>query len=167
MADRIAVLRLGRLEQFGTPMELFERPANEFVATFIGSPRMNIYDAMAVSAGAEGATFQLASGQTLTAAVAADAVRPGEAVRVGIRPAHFDECENDDGLPFEVDYAEALGTETFLYGKLQGHSGQTIVHRPRHETPDRVLHLSAAPENVHVFRADTGVAVPRIGEAGK
>ena len=164
MADRIAVLRAGRLEQFGTPMELFERPANEFVATFIGSPKMNVYEARVEQVTHNGATFRMASGQSIFAAIAPDAVQPGEAVRVGIRPAHFEEME--EGLPFEVDYGEALGTETFLYGALQGSPLQTVVHRPRHETPARgsTLHLGATPENVHVFRADSGLSVPRFGE---
>lgn len=162
MADRIAVLRDGRLEQFGTPMELFACPANEFVATFIGSPRMNIFEASVAEIDGQGTVLRLACGQAVRAAVAG--LKVGERVRVGIRPAHFD--ESDSGLPYRVDYAEALGTETFLYGNVEGESGTTIVHRPGHETPTRgsVLHLSALPENVHVFRVDTGIAVDRAGE---
>ena len=162
MADRIAVLRAGKLEQFGSPMALFERPANEFVASFIGSPRMNIYDATVDSIVGEQATFLLPSGQRVSAAVAGEALVLGEPVRVGIRPAHFEEAA--EGLAFEVDYAEALGTETFLYGKLQGQNESTVVHRPRHETPSggSILYLAAAPQNVHVFRAGSGLAVPKV-----
>jgi multiple sugar transport system ATP-binding protein len=164
MADRIAVLRAGRLEQFGTPMELFERPANEFVATFIGSPKMNVFDATVAALGPYGATLQLASGGQLLAAVQTQALRVGAAVRVGVRPAHW--LEAAEGLPFEVDYAEALGTETFLYGALRGSTVQTVVHRAGHASPARgsVLMLGAAPEHVHVFDADSGVSMPRLAQ---
>ena len=164
MADRIAVLRQGRLEQFGSPMALFERPTNEFVASFIGSPRMNIYDAKVEKIANQCTSFRLTSGQSVCAAVSSAALQVGEAVRVGICPAHFEEAEN--GLAFIVDYAEALGTETFLYGKLQGQDEQTVIHRSRHESPQKgsLMHLSAALHNVHVFRANSGLAVPRIEE---
>jgi multiple sugar transport system ATP-binding protein len=166
MADRIAVLRAGRLEQFGTPMALFERPANEFVATFIGSPKMNLFDATVAALNPRGATLRLASGHQLHAAVQAQALQLGAAVRLGVRPAHWVEAA-EGGLPFEVDYAEALGTETFLYGAMRGSTVQTVVHRARHESPARgsVLMLGAAPEHVHVFDAATGVSVPRLSAA--
>ncbi|MCW2241910.1 ABC transporter ATP-binding protein [Azospirillum canadense] len=92
LADRIVVLNGGRIEQTGTPLDLYNRPANLFVAGFIGSPRMNL--------------------------LPADAVRLslGEATTVGIRPEHVQPCgEADADLTVQVDLVEQLGGETFLY----------------------------------------------------
>ncbi len=89
LADRIVVLQAGRVEQVGTPMELYERPANIFVAGFIGSPKMNF----------------------ITGA-------PAEALKaktIGVRPEHFTVSGEKGVIPGKVDYTEILGADSFLY----------------------------------------------------
>ncbi|MBP2295024.1 ABC transporter ATP-binding protein [Azospirillum rugosum] len=108
LADRIVVLNAGRIEQIGTPLDLYNRPANLFVAGFIGSPRMNL--------------------------LPADAARMprdnflGDAVTVGIRPEHVQPCaEADADLTVQVDLVEQLGGETFLYTTALGCPGDLKV----------------------------------------
>src|SRR5262249_23712411 len=90
LAERIVVLSAGRIEQVGTPMELYRHPDNLFVAGFIGSPRMNFLEGQIETAGAQHAVVRLASGDTVRAAVDARAARPGQAVTLGVRPEHFE-----------------------------------------------------------------------------
>ncbi|MFD1627605.1 ABC transporter ATP-binding protein [Azospirillum griseum] len=97
LADRIVVLNGGRIEQIGTPLELYNRPANLFVAGFIGSPRMNLLPTKLVLGGGIGGMA-------------------GGAATLGIRPEHVEPCaEADADLTVRVDLVEQLGGETFLY----------------------------------------------------
>ncbi|HTU52878.1 MAG TPA: sn-glycerol-3-phosphate ABC transporter ATP-binding protein UgpC [Acetobacteraceae bacterium] len=116
MADRIVVLNGGRIEQVGTPLELYQRPANLFVAGFIGSPKMNLFPARAVSVGNGAVTLELSAGRTLSVPMPAGLIAPGAAVTLGTRPEHLALV---DAGPFGgiVDVVEHLGVETLLYVK--------------------------------------------------
>ena len=94
-------------------------------------------------------------------------VSPGQAVLAGIRPSHFTIA--DDGLPFEVQYHESLGTETYLYGNIKGEKDQIIVHQAGHFAPasGAVLKIMPAREKVHVFDPTTELALPRLTGEGR
>jgi multiple sugar transport system ATP-binding protein len=167
MADKIVVLRAGRIEQVGTPLELYNRPVNSFVAGFIGSPRMNFVDATVTSAGAEGVVTRDGSGATHEAAVDGSGLKPGDQVLLGIRPDHL-EIGGAAGRPVTVQSVEQLGGESYLYceaddgTRLTAHlSGQTAIRRG--EKTRAVFR----PEFTHLFRQDNGLAQKRlkIGEA--
>jgi multiple sugar transport system ATP-binding protein len=114
LAHRIVVLRGGRIEQVGTPLELYNRPDNLFVAGFIGSPRMNLLPGKVVRNGAVAigeAGHEVACG---TGGLAA-----GAAVTLGIRPEHLDLAQGA-GLPLTVELVERLGGESYLYGASPG-----------------------------------------------
>jgi ABC-type sugar transport system ATPase subunit len=121
MADKIVVLRDGRLEQVGRPLDLYNRPANRFVAGFIGSPRMNFLpgrvatqDGAALVVTAEG----LPSVQ-LTADPRAGARTAGEAVTLGVRPEHLDLDPSDaQGWPLAIEVVEHLGGTSQIHGRL-------------------------------------------------
>lgn len=120
LADRIVVLNGGRIEQVGAPMELYQRPANLFVAGFIGSPRMNMLAAEIVTASSTGATVRTKAGETLSLAVDAASASPGDAVTLGVRPEHLTRSPSDptsDGgaLTAEVLFAETLGAVTMVH----------------------------------------------------
>ncbi len=116
LADRIVVLQAGRIEQVGAPMELYEHPANLFVAGFIGSPAMNFLDAELLQASATEALVQVAgSGETLRCAVNASAARPGAAVKLGVRPEHLQAGGMDNALHTQVTFVEQLGSMTYAY----------------------------------------------------
>jgi multiple sugar transport system ATP-binding protein len=115
MADRIVVLRAGRIEQVGTPLELYHFPANVFVAGFIGSPKMNLTPAKLKSTGAEGAIVILPGGREIAIPVdATNAAVPGSDVTLGLRPEQISIAE-DGPLSGQVAVVEHLGGETLVY----------------------------------------------------
>ncbi|MDO1585280.1 ABC transporter ATP-binding protein [Rhizobium oryzicola] len=164
MADKIVVLNAGRIEQVGSPLDLFDHPRNLFVAGFLGSPRMNIFKGKVVSRSAEGVVIDLGYAQYLTAKVDPSSVSDGQPVLAGVRPAHFK--VSSQGLPFIVQYYESLGTETYVYGTLEGQSEQVIIHQPGHFAPQVGERLTIAPAEgrLHVFDPQTSLAVPNFGE---
>lgn len=162
MADKIVVLRSGRVEQVGAPLELFERPRNLFVAGFLGSPRMNIIKGKVASVGKDGIAVDVGNGGKLVSDVDPAGIEVGQAVLAGVRPAHFARSDQG-GLPFVVQYHEGLGTETYVYGNLEGEEEQIIIHEAGHFSPsqgDRLL-IGSAPERVHLFDPESGLAFGR------
>ncbi|MEO1986279.1 MAG: sn-glycerol-3-phosphate ABC transporter ATP-binding protein UgpC [Martelella sp.] len=125
LADRIVVLRDGRIEQVGTPREVYEDPNNLFVAGFIGSPRMNIIDATAGPAGSLSV-----GGQTIVVDPPAETMIENMPVRFGIRPEHLAIGESS-GSSFEatVDFAEYLGGTRYLYCRLPDGQDLTVEQR--------------------------------------
>jgi multiple sugar transport system ATP-binding protein len=120
LADRIVVLSAGRIEQVGTPLELYEQPDNLFVAGFIGSPRMNFLPATLLRGDAHGAEVQLPQGEVLHCAVDASRARPGAQVTLGVRPEHFVLGGTENGLSLHIGFVEALGSSTQAYGDYPG-----------------------------------------------
>lgn len=166
MADRIVVLRDGRIEQVGSPIDLYNRPANTFVAGFIGSPRMNFLPCTVTGRDAEGVTLADAQGRALRAHVDGRTLADGDVVELGVRPEHLH--PDPGGYPVQVGAVEQLGGESYLYVTtddgiaLTAHlPGQTRLARG-----DRAA-LSIRPDFVHLFRRD-GSALPRLrlGETG-
>ena len=153
LAERMVVMNAGRIEQIGTPDEVYHRPATTFVAGFIGSPPMNL-----VRGHASGGGFQ-AGGQLLP--LASPAPRDGELV-VGIRPEHVDLVDQLSAAtwPLRVQAIEMLGAERLVYGTL----GETLftarVDATRaHPKIGDVVGLHAAPEHLHWFDAATSARV--------
>jgi multiple sugar transport system ATP-binding protein len=150
MADRIAVIADGRLQQVGAPQAVYERPSNLFVASFIGSPPMNFIDGT-VSLGASGATVTTGVG-TVDVADAGDAV-DGTEVIVGVRPEHLDIAyESATGLDGTVENVEMLGHERHVLCRV-GSSLMTLRHPNDHPGGGvgQVVRLLADPAGVHLF----------------
>ncbi|PXA85254.1 ABC transporter [Caulobacter sp. D4A] len=165
MADEIVVLNGGRIEQVGTPLELFDNPRNLFVAGFLGSPRMNMLKGKLTAVGEAGAVIDVGYDAPLTVRIDPAGAKVGQAVLVGIRPAHF-AIGDSEGLPFVVQYHESLGTETYVYGTLEGRDEQIVVHQAGHFAPERgaLLRIMPQPGRMHVFDPDSGLALPRTIE---
>jgi multiple sugar transport system ATP-binding protein len=125
MADKIVVLQAGRVEQVGSPLELYHHPANLFVGGFIGSPRMNFLPATVAEAGSGGTTVALASGQRIVVPVEAGSARPGDAVTLGIRPEglHVDPAGQ---ITADVTLVERLGGLTLLHATAPGDQAITV-----------------------------------------
>jgi multiple sugar transport system ATP-binding protein len=125
LADRIVVLSAGKIEQVGTPMELYEHPDNLFVAGFIGSPRMNFIDAELVSAAPDHAVVKVAGGVELRCEVNATSARVGDKLTLGIRPEHFQNgaSANTNELRAKVTFVESLGSATQAYCDFPGVDG--------------------------------------------
>ncbi|MEJ8856815.1 sn-glycerol-3-phosphate ABC transporter ATP-binding protein UgpC [Variovorax robiniae] len=148
MADRIVVLNAGRVEQVGTPLELFDRPANQFVAGFIGSPAMNFIPGRCTAQGFEtqGALLPLDAG-----AIAAHA---GRGATCGIRPEHFELCAAGEGAAAQVSVVEPLGSDTQLSLRLGDAQVIALFHERLDVVPGDVVHLRPKAGMVHLFDAD-------------
>ena len=154
LADRIVVLNGGYIEQVGSPLDLYNRPSNTFVAGFIGSPRMNLLEAKVVTANGAGMTVDLA-GRNVDLAKAGQ-VGAGDKVTLGIRPEHLDivdEAEADLGVT--VDLTEALGSETYCYATAAG-LPQLTIHQmgQRNLARGEALGLKFQTDQLHLFGPD-------------
>jgi multiple sugar transport system ATP-binding protein len=152
MGHRIAVLNAGRLQQLGTPMELYQWPANLFVAQFIGSPPMNLLPVQAVgSAQVQLGSRKLAVEGPLAEALAA---RTGQELTGGLRPEHFQLAPaTNRNLKAEVSHGEALGNEQLLTCRLEegGHLVQVRVGPDVSLPPGASLHLDVDPRGWRLF----------------
>ena len=150
LGDRLVVMHQGHAAQVASPLEIFERPADTYVAGFIGSPAMNFLTGRLT---AEGAGVALAAGPVLRFA---DGPRPGAEgmpLIIGIRPEHV--LPADGGLPLAIELVEPLGSESVLHGRLA--QGEALALRLPGRPPagDR-LAVALPPAALHVFAAETG-----------
>ena len=163
MADRIAVMRAGRIEQVASPHDLFAKPANVFVAGFIGTPQMNLVEAILQSAGepvGEGrvnATFQLL-GQSFAASVNAGIgkIAANSKVTLGVRPRSFEFAEAGlaGALRASVDLIEPMGAEVLAHLVEEKTDLRCVVpHTTRLSVGQRV-HVRCKPGQLHVFGVD-------------
>jgi multiple sugar transport system ATP-binding protein len=121
MADRIVVLNGGNIEQVGSPLELYHRPRNVFVAGFIGSPKMNFLPAHVASVDAAGVSVALPGGSTIRLPAPDKPLAAGSKVTLGVRPEHLRmDGEGDGVLSGPLRLAEHLGSETMFYLSLDG-----------------------------------------------
>jgi multiple sugar transport system ATP-binding protein len=163
MGDRVAVLRNGKLQQFASPNELYDKPANAFVAGFIGSPAMNLVTLPVTAGGVgfgENSTLELARDQ-LTLLHEAGLTE----VTIGIRPEQLDVTEaggDSNGVDVVVDLVEDLGSEAYVYTHAE--SGAQLVARSMPKSAPRLaetVRLRKSPDGVvHLFNPENG---ERIG----
>ncbi len=153
MGDRIALMKDGLLQQVGTPRELFDTPDNAFVASFIGSPSMNMVSAHVTSDGEArmGDRPIPVPRQVLAQAKQSD-------VTIGFRPE--DATITSDGWPLKVLTVEELGADAYVYGSspMAGADQMLVVRTEGRITPrlGETVHFEVDPEHVHVFDASTG-----------
>ena len=157
MADKIAVLRLGKLEQFGAPLDLYNRPANLFVAGSIGSPKMNFLSGQ-VDAD-DRARLRLETGEVLAIPQAGFAQRSGANVTLGIRPNHMHAADAGP-VKVAVRAVEQLGGESYVYGQTASGTAITL-HSPGQTGIDLgdVIHVDAPTDEMHLFDTDTGLSL--------
>jgi multiple sugar transport system ATP-binding protein len=163
MADKIVVLQDGRIEQFGSPMFVYEHPVNKFVAGFIGSPQMNFLDGKAGASNPNGILCAVDGLGTLTLPLRTDAWKPNESITVGIRPEHIELEDGVSSTPVNgiVNIVENLGGETYLHVEITPGTPLIVMklhgsHGPKRE--ERVtLYLPA--DRIYLFGAE-GNAIP-------
>jgi multiple sugar transport system ATP-binding protein len=152
MGDRVAVLKDGLLQQVASPRELYDRPANVFVAGFIGSPAMNLMQLPIVEGGVQFGDVVLPVGKDVLDKAS------GPKVTVGIRPEKFEVSEH--GLPATIDLVEELGSDGFLYGRsqIEGADVNLIIRTDPHDHPmaGDQIHLRSTAEEVHIFDTESG-----------
>ena len=161
LADRILVMNAGHVDQVGTPVELYDRPVNLFVAGFIGSPAMNFIagnvgarDGTAVLVCSDGHEFPLPTGLD---------VAPGRAVTLGVRPEHLG-LAGDGAVTLKVDIVEPTGDETNLYGTVGDELVCVRLHQRVAVIPGQVVALAWPLDRLHLFDTASG---RRIGAPGE
>jgi multiple sugar transport system ATP-binding protein len=149
MADKIVVMQGGHIEQVGSPLEVYDRPANTFVAGFIGSPAMNLLDA--VIRHEDGRVYAEVEGAFLP--LDAD-LENGRIVIVGLRPEHLQPAE--DGISGRIAVVEPTGAETYLIVRVGMGEVTAVLRDRRHVRPGQEIRLHAEPGMMHVFDRATG-----------
>ena len=158
LADRIVVFKDGGIEQLGTPTDLYRKPANLFVAQFIGSPAMNILKGTVVERNGTSARCRLDCGITLDVAAEPGRLSKGEAVSIGIRPENMRIAQDggtDPAFTGTVDLVEHLGEVQILYVDLPGVSEKFLVKVDGESSVARSqsIHFTARRGDLHVFDA--------------
>ncbi|WP_448956269.1 ABC transporter ATP-binding protein [Labrys neptuniae] len=159
MADRIVVMRQGRIEQIGAPLALYEKPANLFVAGFIGSPSMNFVQGVLGSEKGRRA-LRTDDGVVLPLPQACPG-EDGHRVVCGIRPEHLTVCgEGDaDAFAIELNLIEPTGSQTFAFAEAGAQKLCLIAADPRALPPGGRVHVKADPSRIHIFDADSGAVL--------
>jgi multiple sugar transport system ATP-binding protein len=169
LADRIVVLQAGRVEQVGTPLELYQHPRNLFVAGFIGSPRMNLLPAIAESVAPGKVGLRLPGGVALSVPVAdgARGLAPGAEVTLGIRPEDLAPAgRGDAALAGKVLVVERLGSESYVYLRTEGQQTLVVRRDPTADpAPDQQMAVGLMGRSCHLFGPD-GLAIDRPPGAG-
>jgi ABC-type sugar transport system ATPase subunit len=166
MADRIVVLRAGVIEQVGAPLDLYERPANKFVAGFLGAPKINFLEGRVSAVQGSEAEIELADGVRLPALVRPGSASPGDAVTLGLRPEML-QVSPDGPILGHVEVVEQLGAVQLVYATLR--DGTSIVAELRDRRPPAVgsdVRLGPGPGIRHVFDAQGySITLPEGGPA--
>ncbi|MCJ7871306.1 sn-glycerol-3-phosphate ABC transporter ATP-binding protein UgpC [Phaeobacter sp. J2-8] len=147
MADKIVVLNGGRIEQIGSPLDLYDNPVNQFVAAFIGSPSMNF-----IEGHVEGANFVTGDAQL----PAPTALPNGKPVVYGVRPEHF-RLDPAGGIKAEVVVVEPMGSETQVTMQIAGQNVFGIFRERVSARPGEVLTLGVDQAHTHLFDAGSGL----------
>ena len=155
LGDRLIVMENGYAAQVGSPLEVYERPANLFVAGFIGSPAMNFFDARLSE---DGSRVVLPAGVEFTLPGGGMPQAGGKQVTLGIRPEHFEPApETAAVLNLRVDHVEVLGADTLVYGHFGENRSTVTVRIPdvQHYSRNIRLPLHVAPDKLHLFDKST------------
>ena len=154
LGDRLLILNEGRPAQLATPMEVFERPADLYVAGFVGSPTMNFLPGRLMQ---DGTAVQLDAGPL----VPLQGRRAGDRVTLGIRPEHL--TLGGPGLTLTVDLVEPLGSETLVHGQIASRAGDTVTIKvPGVVAATETLTVSIQADHAHVFDAGTGKRIDSL-----
>ena len=150
MADKIVVMNGGRVEQIGSPLDLYDHPANQFVAGFIGSPAMNFLPGTIEAAG-----FRADGGSLWPLPASAANVNGRQAV-YGVRPEHLQLSSHESGVPLMVQVVEPTGSETQVHGKLGALPVMGAFRERVMAKPGEPIAVTTDPALIHLFDRETG-----------
>ncbi len=156
LADRIVVLDAGQVKQFGSPLELYHAPQNQFVAGFIGSPKMNFLAATVSALSSKGVTVTAPGLDALTIPCSRASLNTGDAVTIGIRPEHVSVgTQKQNVCQAKVALVEMLGHQTYFESELDGNRAITsLVEGTQLFNIGQPVLLNFSPNDCHLFRAD-------------
>jgi multiple sugar transport system ATP-binding protein len=160
LADKIVVLSAGKVEQVGTPLDLYQYPDNLFVAGFIGSPKMNFIKGKVSSNTEQSVIIELGDGSSVSLPQRQKPLAEGESATIGVRPEHL--TTKDQGKPFSLsvipNVVENLGGHSFLYTEFAGEPVSVQMEGIYNHQDVGTVTITADYENVHLFDA-SGLAV--------
>ncbi|MET1076623.1 MAG: sn-glycerol-3-phosphate ABC transporter ATP-binding protein UgpC [Pseudomonas sp.] len=160
LADKVVVLNGGRVEQVGSPLELYHHPANLFVAGFLGTPKMGFLKGRVTQLGAASCTLELDAGGSITLPRSGATLAIGSPVTLGVRPEHLSVAEPGQGcLSVTTDVSERLGSDTFCHVRTR--SGEPLTLRIRGDFTrgyGQCLDLALDPAHCHLFD-ERGLAI--------
>nr|WP_294556970.1 sn-glycerol-3-phosphate ABC transporter ATP-binding protein UgpC [uncultured Rhodopila sp.] len=159
LGDRLLVMHQGKPVQLATPIEVFETPANLYVAGFIGAPSMNFFPGQ-LSHG--GTAARLAAGPALVFADGRREGADGRQITIGVRPEHL--VLDPNGMVMTIDLIEPLGSETVVIGRL-ANGDMLSLKVPGAAPPGETVAVAIPPANVHVFDTETGMRLSPLGGA--
>lgn len=152
LADKIVVLKEGRIEQVGSPMDLYHNPINQFVAGFIGSPKMNFIPCTLIEQNEAGLTVKLNLGESLFLPIQTQPLILGSSLTLGIRPEHLSAEPNVLSFQFQCEVVERLGGMTYVFGQCCGVDDfKYLQHGDTQTQPREVISLYASTSNLHIF----------------
>ena len=163
LGDRIVIMRDGLIQQAGKPLELYDRPANTFVAGFIGSPEMNLIDGQLSDASGR---LEVRSGDLSVGIPEKTFARSGQNVTLGIRPEHL-VISNGSPLEMTVNLVEQIGAQTYLMGTLAGHKMRAVLQRRDEIRAGDKLPIAFPSERLHLFDSISGASLRMAQTGGK
>ena len=162
LADRIVVFSEGKVEQIGTPLQLYHQPNNLFVAGFIGSPKMNLVPAVVESANEHNAQVLMTDGSVINVACNGTSLKKSEKVTLGIRPEHLSVQPSEQSFGVTVSLCEQMGDSTMVYAALAGFDKPVVVRVADvfRAEQNHALRIGVNPQLAYLFDSN-GFAVPR------
>ena len=155
LADKIVVLRAGNIEQIGKPLDVYDDPANQFVAGFVGSPKMNFLSGKVSESGGGAVAIELVgfNGARIRKSLSGPVPPVGSTVALGIRPEHFgDAAKGDSDITVKIDVIEHLGSTSYLYARSAESGGLVIERSTSREEADRdTITVSIPSSKAFVF----------------
>ncbi|MDE8601388.1 sn-glycerol-3-phosphate ABC transporter ATP-binding protein UgpC [Marinomonas sp. RSW2] len=162
LGDKIVVMNKGRVEQVGSPLHLYHHPQTQFVAGFIGSPKMNFLSARVMEVGSESTQIMLESGRMISAAVDSSSLEKGAHVQLGLRPEHMSVTCDENTLEGKITLVEHLGEQSYLYVDIQ-QEGEFVLKVDgdnQYQAGDNVT-FGIKPNSLYLFNHQ-GNALPRV-----
>jgi multiple sugar transport system ATP-binding protein len=158
MADRIVAMHDGIVQQVGTPLEIYDRPANIFVASFIGSPAMNFLAGEYLENGSDAA---IRVGETMIPVLPAREATPGQKVTLGARPEHITiATDEQQGVAGRVDLIEPMGLSTLVHVTLEGHPVKIFTLDRPDFAVDSTIYIAFDMAKSHVFDSQSELRLP-------
>jgi multiple sugar transport system ATP-binding protein len=162
LADRIVVFSEGKVEQIGTPLQLYHQPNNLFVAGFIGSPKMNLVPVVIESADAHTAHVRMSDGSVVQIACDGTSLVSGDAATIGFRPEHLNVQPAGQSFGVNVTLCEQMGDSTMVYAQLKGFDKPVVIRVTDvfRAEKNQALRIGIVPNLTYLFDKN-GMAVPR------
>ena len=151
MADRMVIMNAGQVEQIGAPLEVYDTPANRFVAGFIGSPAMNFLEGTVRDSAVETATG------VMLALPKSHGIENGRRITYGVRPEHLALGSGTCGIAVEVSVIEPTGSETLVVGRMGGEEIHAVFHERHAFAPGEQIRVVPDLDRIHLFAQEDGV----------